>query len=356
LEFERIEKAQSTAHVSRRGMVRGLISGGTGALLSRLPWRAHAEAALAPQPARGRRPGRVHEHWISADSFLHNLVPSGYDSMMNVNYTSDQTSFIALGYRAYTPHWQRLLPGGAAIGPNTGIPGPTLRAEVGDTIILHFRNNDTYYGFPHSIHPHGVRYTPANDGAWSGLDPHKPGTAVKPGETYTYTYTAGPNSVGAWLYHDHSVPQSIGQAAPDPELGAMLGLFGMIAVTNAETPAVDAEHILFLHDLYAAVVPTLAQDFDCFNGQAFVENTPVFRAKVGQRVRWRVAALGKEFHVFHLHGHTWVRDGRCEDAAVLGPATTLTLDYLEDTPGTWLYHCHVTDHMMGGMMGRYLVL
>src|SRR5579871_2001827 len=211
--------------VSRRGVMRGLMSGGVGALLSRWTRSAAAGRATEPQREQGERSGRVHEHWISADSFLHNVVPGGYDSMMNVNYTSDQTSFIALGYRAYTPNWQHPLPGSADIGPNTGVPGPILRAEVGDTIILHFRNNDTYYGFPHSIHPHGVRYTPENDGAWSGIDPHKPGTAVKPGETHTYTYTVPPASVGTWLYHDHSVPQSIGQAAPDPELGALLGLF-----------------------------------------------------------------------------------------------------------------------------------
>jgi FtsP/CotA-like multicopper oxidase with cupredoxin domain len=34
-------------------------------------------------------------------------------------------------------------------------------------------------------------------------------------------------------------------------------------------------------------------------------------------------------------------------------AATLTVDYIEDNPGRWLYHCHVTDHMMGGMIGYY---
>jgi FtsP/CotA-like multicopper oxidase with cupredoxin domain len=27
----------------------------------------------------------------------------------------------------------------------------------------------------------------------------------------------------------------------------------------------------------------------------------------------------------------------------------LTVEYSEDNPGQWLYHCHVTDHMMGGI-------
>jgi manganese oxidase len=27
----------------------------------------------------------------------------------------------------------------------------------------------------------------------------------------------------------------------------------------------------------------------------------------------------------------------------------------EDAPGTWLYHCHVEDHMMNGMIALYRV-
>jgi FtsP/CotA-like multicopper oxidase with cupredoxin domain len=67
-----------------------------------------------------------------------------------------------------------------------------------------------------------------------------------------------------------------------------------------------------------------------------------------------VAALGKEFHVFHLHGHRWWDGVRWTDSQILGPSMALTVEYTEDNPGDWLYHCHVTDHMMGGMVGRYI--
>jgi FtsP/CotA-like multicopper oxidase with cupredoxin domain len=354
--FDADARAATLRAVSRRRLLKEILAGGTTALVSR--------SAVAEQPERegalqagvgGAHSGRMREYWLSADSFLHNVVPNGYDSMMNVTYRADQTSFMALGYRAYTPKWGAPLPGNADIGPNTGIPGPTLRAEVGDSIVIHFRNNDTHYGFPHSIHPHGVVYTPENDGAWTGIDPHKPGTAVKVGETFTYTYTVAPTCVGTWFYHDHSVPQSIGPAAPDPELGEYLGLFGLFAITDHTTPKVDREHVLFFHDLYAANIPSLVQDFDCFNGRSFVENTPTFQARVGETVRWRVAALGREFHVFHLHGHRWLYNGHPTDAVVFGPAAALTIEYVEDNTRKWLYHCHVSDHMMGGMLGRYVV-
>jgi FtsP/CotA-like multicopper oxidase with cupredoxin domain len=294
------------------------------------------------------------EYWIQADSFERNVVPNGRDGMMGMTFTPEQTTYWAVGYRAYTPHWEALLPGDTSIGANTGIPGPTIRAQVGQRVRVHFKNNDTHYSFPHSIHPHGVLYDPRSDGAWLAMDPNKAGTAVAVGDTYTYEYRAVASSVGTWPYHDHSIPQSLSGGEPVMELGAELGLFGVFAITDKSTPRVDREIVLFFQDLFAADIPALAQDLDAFNGFAYVENTPTFRVEVGQRIRWRVAALGSEFHVFHLHGHRWKFQGRFDDSLLLGPATTATFDYVEDNPGKWLYHCHVVDHMVGGMVGFYV--
>ncbi|MBY8883085.1 multicopper oxidase domain-containing protein [Actinacidiphila acidipaludis] len=395
----------------RRTLLRALTGGGALAALS-LSTAPRASAA-APQaaPAAGRAAadpfaldrfeptGRVREYWIQADSFTHNLVPNGKDGMTGDTYTAGQTSYQAVGYRAYTPNWGSPLPGDPAvdgIGPNTGIPGPVLRGQVGDVIRVHFRNNDAHYQWPHSMHPHGVRYTPDNDGGWMADDAKKPGTAVAYGDTYTYTWECTPGSVGSWPYHDHAVPETVprpksgsgasGSGAkggstgggggtadaaggggahggagafpgggPEMEVGAVLGLFGMIAVTDEQTPPVDREFVLFLHDLSAGDAPALQQDLSLCNGGAFVDNAPTFTAKAGDRVRWRVGTLGNSLHVFHLHGHRWQTPAGWVDSQVLGPATTLTLEYQEDNPGDWLYHCHMPAHMMRGMAGRYVV-
>ncbi|HTK09332.1 MAG TPA: multicopper oxidase domain-containing protein [Ktedonobacteraceae bacterium] len=311
--------------------------------------------------------GQVREYWIQADSFYHNLMPSGIDQMSGLHYQPNESSYWAIGYRAYTSDWKKPLAGDSNIGANAGIPGPVIRANVGDTIRVHFRNNDTYYKFMHSMHPHGVLYTPANDGAWTAQAATKPGTALKVGETFTYEWKAVASSVGSWPYHDHSMPMTIpgstsssgkemgGVSNGIMELSAELGMFGMIVVTDSNTPPVDREILLYFHDLYEVDIPQLSQDFDCFNGYAFLGNTPNFEARVGERVRWRIMALGQDFHVFHLHGHRWSSLGTFIDSAIIGPATTLTFDYVEDNPGTWLYHCHVTEHMMGGMVGYYTV-
>ncbi len=265
---------------------------------------------------------------------------------------SSQTSYWAIGYRSYTPGWGERLAASAAIGDNNGIPGPVLRGSVGDTIRVHFRNNDTHYNAPHSMHPHGVLYTPENDGAWFALDP-QPGAAVKVGESYTYEWQVRKNSVGTWVYHDHSIPFGPNMLM---EYGAELGMFGFLVLTDASTPAIDQEFFTFIHDIYQADVSSLSQDYDCFNGRAYLGNTPTLNIGMNKRVRWHVGALGKEFHVFHLHGHRWLNEsGKYTDTLHMGPALASSFDFVTDNPGKWLYHCHVTDHMMGGMVGMYIV-
>ncbi|MFC4036477.1 multicopper oxidase domain-containing protein [Streptomyces polygonati] len=384
----------------RRTLLRALTGGGALAALT-LPGAPQAAAsgrggALDPFAADSfRSSGKTREYWVQADSFAHNAAPSGSDGMTGMRFTDAQTTFQAVGFRAYTRDWGRPLdadagPGG--IGPNSGIPGPVIRGEVGDVIKVHFKNNDTFYKWPHSMHPHGVRYDPDNDGGWMADDPKRPGTAVPFGATYTYVWRCTSGSVGSWPYHDHAAPQSVahttatdtgtgtgsgsatgsgtesgtgmrmeaaghggGGAGPVMEIGAELGLFGMIAVTDERTPKVDREFVLFFHDVSAADAPSLAQDMSLCNGGAFVDNAPTFTARAGERVRWRVSTLGNSFHTFHIHGHRWRTADGWVDTQLVGPATTLTVEYREDNPGDWIYHCHLPGHMMRGMAGRYRV-
>ena len=66
--------------------------------------------------------------------------------------------------------------------------------------------------------------------------------------------------------------------------------------------------------------------FQTIDGRAFVGNTPVFTAKVGQTVQWDVVAIGSEHHTFHVHGHRWVApDGRDADTQTVGPAESFKI-------------------------------
>lgn len=62
--------------------------------------------------------------------------------------------------------------------------GPVIRAEVGDTVKIIFKNMASHN---HSMHPHGLRYNKENEGL-SGAGQMIAGNSVAPGAMWTYTW------------------------------------------------------------------------------------------------------------------------------------------------------------------------
>ena len=278
--------------------------------------------------------GPVREYWVAAVPLTWNVVPNGRNAIEHETFPRRETVFRTVVYRQYTKDFAKPVANAAG---NEGIQGPLLRAQVGDTLIVHFRNLDTLTNRPHSMHFHGVRYPFGSDGAYipgfSG-----PGATVKPGETFTYRLVAEASSAGVWPYHDHSpsMMESIGG-----------GMYGALSIRGRNEASPDREFVVYLSSHLG---------FMTIDGRAFVGNTPVFRARVGDLVQWDVLAIGDDFHTFHVHGHRWLQaDGTPRDTQVIGPAESFRVRWREDARGTWLYHCHVESHMMNGMIGIYRV-
>lgn len=272
-----------------------------------------------------------------------------------------------------------------------GTVGPIIRGVVGDTIEVVFKNltppdSQACDGGPcaYSMHPHGVFYDKASEGAASN-DGHKSGAdaeddAVAPGDTHTYVWEvperAGPadgdGSSIAWPYHSHV--QSIADTNS--------GLFGAIIITaaaygtdDARPSDVDVEVVTaftvmdenvshYVGENAAAHAPNALWDEEfeesnlmhVMNGYVF-GNGPMPSMHVGDNVRWYLLAAGTEvdLHTPHWHGNTGVYDHRRVDVVELLPASAKVVDMVPDNPGIWLYHCHVNDHIAAGMTGRYQV-
>ena len=201
------------------------------------------------------------------------------------------------------------------------IPGPLIEADVGDTVVINFRNE---CGMPVTMHPHGIFYTVDMDGTYKGKYTD-PGGFVENGHTFRYVWEARQDTVGAWLYHDHG---------PMDPIPVFKGLFGSLIVRDPAVPRPDREFFICFHSFTPPYI-SLDTEFMCINGRAYAGNTPTLRAKTGESVTWHVYALDNNFHTFHLHGHRWLDTdgGYLIDTKTLGPADIITLNYTEDNPG-----------------------
>jgi FtsP/CotA-like multicopper oxidase with cupredoxin domain len=292
-----------------------------------------AQASAVPVAAVSAT-GPVREYWIAAEERPWTIVPTGRDQMM-AKPIKGKTKFNAYAYRAYSPGFETPL------GPAT-VPGPLIDAEVGDTVVVHFRNK---LRSPVTVHPHGIFYSNEMDGAYKGKFTD-PGGFVQRNRTFTYVWEAKEGTEGTWLYHDHG---------PMDPLPVFKGLFGPLLIRPKGEARPTREYFLAFHT-WDPSTTGLKGNYFCVNGKAYAGNTPTLEAKVGERVAMHVYGVDNFFHTFHLHGHRWTEpDGTIVDNKTFGPADSFKLEFVEDNPGRWFYHCHVFQHLHQGMNGWYLV-
>src|SRR5262249_43596259 len=144
----------------------------------------HAAGAKAP-------PGRTIDYWVAAVPVTWNIAPNGHDAIEGMPVSREDSVIQTVVYRRYTAGWKKPManaPRDSADG--LLIPGPLIKARVGDRLRIHFKNLDTLRKAPHSMHFHGVHYEPASDGAYiPGFSGR--GANVKPGQSFTYKLVAG---------------------------------------------------------------------------------------------------------------------------------------------------------------------
>jgi FtsP/CotA-like multicopper oxidase with cupredoxin domain len=372
-----------------------------------IPCISPANAAAAPAAATGKT--RV--YYVAADEVEWDYAPSGRDQAMGMPFDSIARQFTESGphrigrvykkaiYREYTDGTFTKLNPRAPQDAYLGLLGPIMHAEVGDTIKVVFRNHATH---PFSMHPHGVEYAKDSEGAdyndgTTGAD--KTDGCVPPGATHTYIWKVtdaaapGPNDPSSvfWLYHSHC----------DELRDVAAGLFGGLIVTrrgmalpDGRPKDVDHEFVnMFIAineneswylddnikehttdpkgvDRYEFHPVTSTGLAGTVAGTGFVDsnvkwsingyiygNMPMMVMKQGDHVRWYVATLGdfNNAHTPHWHGNTVVVAGQRTDVISVVSAQMVTADMVPENPGIWLYHCHISDHMLAGMVARYEV-
>jgi hephaestin len=158
----------------------------------------------------GRPVASVRTYYISADEVPVEAAPGA----------ADGTRYVKARYREYTDATFTRQKPRPAEWEHLAFLGPLIRADVGDTIQIVFRNR---VGFPVNVHPDAVLSGPAAARARASLSatpaPSFPGlgadgddAAVAPGGTRTYRWAVpmqagpGPDDHGSvlWLYHSRT--------------------------------------------------------------------------------------------------------------------------------------------------------
>ena len=190
---------------------------------------------------------------------------------------------------------------------NGTLPGPTLRARVGDEVVVKFKNS---LPEPTTIHWHGLRVPASMDGT-THTQP-----AVAPGETFEYRFTVP--DAGTFWYHPH--------IRSSAQVGA--GLYGAFVVEPREgsaeagfDKALGDELLLVLSDVSLEEDGRLSPadkhgffgDYFGREGELVLVNgraMPTVKLRLGVPQRWRIinAARARYFR-FTLPGQTIVRVG-----------------------------------------------
>lgn len=373
------------------------------------PWRRTALVVIplaattligARGSGRTTSGGVTRTYFVAADEVDWNYTPADSDLTMGmplpkgpffkIKNTPDSTGMARVFHKAiyqeYTDSSFTTLKPRAPQWRHLQILGPLLRGAVGDTIVVVFRNRAT---FPASMHPHGVFYDKASEGAlYSDGEKDNSGDSVPPGGTHRYVWPItsrsgpGPSDPSSiiWPYHSHT-----------NELEDVYsGLIGAIIVTRRGmaradgSPAdVDREFVTMFASFDENTTHFVGQNLKRYIGDTAVMgpkgprtffdfgyhsingrmygNLPLdaMTMRVGERVRWYTfSSTGfDDFHTPHWHGATVLVQGSRRDVIDLGgPLTMVTADMVPDVPGIWLFHCHFGEHMAAGMSARYQVL
>jgi FtsP/CotA-like multicopper oxidase with cupredoxin domain len=196
------------------------------------------------------------------------------------------------------------VPGGLTpmLSYNGLVPGPMIRARVGDRVVVHFTNN---LSEETTIHWHGLRIPAAMDGMPDLSQP-----PIQPGGRFDYDFVV-PDASTFW-YHPH-----VNSAIQEGD-----GLYGAFIVDDPAEPAgLGDEVVMVLSDIDVKDDGSLQPadgggDLGTLfgrEGNVLLVNgkvKPTIKARPGLRQRWRfINAAKSRYYQIALDGYTFTRIG-----------------------------------------------
>uniref|UniRef100_A0A8C9YLB9 ferroxidase n=1 Tax=Sander lucioperca TaxID=283035 RepID=A0A8C9YLB9_SANLU len=296
---------------------------------------------------------------------------------------SRETKFTKVVFRGYmdssfsTPDFR------GELDEHLGILGPVIKAEVGQSIMVVFRNKANR---PYSLHPNGVSYTKQTEGLsyedgskyWYKYD-----NEVQPNTTFTYLWKVN-SMVGPMPDESHCRTWAY-YSGVNPERDIHSGLIGPLLVCREGTldkTLNDMREFTLLFMTFdesqswyykenqemmqrksrRRLMDTNPNDkfkFHSINGITY--NLKGLRMYTKQLVCWYLINMGspKDFQSVHFHGQTFLHKKTTsyrQAVYPLLPGSFATLEMYPSKPGLWQLETEVSFNQEKGMQTLFLVL
>lgn len=227
---------------------------------------------------------------------------------------------------------------------NGTVPAPPIKVKVGDTVEITLINNGTMN--------HGIDFHAAL------LAPNKYFVAVKPGETFTFSFVA--KYPGVFMYH--CAPGGITNTG----IHIANGMAGAIIVEPSNLPPAAAEYVLVKNEFYKNYQDYLSGDplYVTFDGYAFRYLKQPLPVPVNRTVRLYVLNIGPNlwlsFHVIGTILDTVYYNGNPDNlfrglqSISLEPDQGAIIDLIFPEPGIYPFVDHAFNHATKGAAGAFI--
>ncbi|CAK7310821.1 Coagulation factor V [Vulpes lagopus] len=293
----------------------------------------------------GAGAARLRQFYVAAQGISWNYRPEPTNPSSN-------TSFKKIVYREYEPYFQKEKPRSKI----SGLLGPTLYAEVGDIIKVHFKNKADK---PISIHPQGIRYSKFSEGASYSdhtFPMEKMDDAIAPGQEYTYEWhiseDSGPtHNDPPCLTHIYYSYDNLIQDFNSGLIGPLLICKKGTLTENGIQKMFDKQHVLMFAVFDESKSWSQSSSL-MYTVNGYVNGTmPDITVCAHDHISWHLIGMssGPELFSIHFNGQVLEQNHHKISAITLVSATSTTANMTMSPQGKWIISSLITRHFQAGM-------
>uniref|UniRef100_A0A2K5M1W6 Coagulation factor V n=1 Tax=Cercocebus atys TaxID=9531 RepID=A0A2K5M1W6_CERAT len=297
---------------------------------------------------QGTEAVQLRQFYVAAQGVSWSYRPESTNSSLNLS----ATSFKKIVYREYEPYFKKEKPQSSI----SGLLGPTLYAEVGDTIKVHFKNKADK---PLSIHPQGIRYSKLSEGA-SYLDHTFPveqmDDAVAPGREYTYEWSISEDSGPTHddppcLTHIYYSHENLIEDFNSGLIGPLLICKKGILTEDGKQKTFDKQ-IVLLFAVFDESKSWSQSSSLMYTVNGYVNGTmPDITVCAHDHISWHLLGMssGPELFSIHFNGQVLEQNHHKVSAITLVSATSTTANMTVGPEGKWIISSLTPKHLQAGM-------